>query len=258
MIIDIHTHIYDEKIYKSYFDKAKSKVSKAFVMHWHKFDLEKFLEFVASKDNLYAVGSIDVDGDIKNQLDIHQKLFQENKIFGIKLYPGYQYFYSSDKKIYPIAELCQKYNKPLIFHSGDVYDSDKTAILKYAHPIHVDELAVKFPKCKIIISHFGFPYFIETANIVSKNENLYTDISGTIDKQDCKKDDRNLFKQYVKDLQRALSYFPDVKEKIMFATDYGEEDPPIDEIDPYIKIVKRVFKSEQENVFHKLAEKMFF
>lgn len=259
MIIDIHTHIYDEEKYKAYFNKTKERISKAIVMHWCKFNLMELLNFTDTKDNLYVVGSIDVEGDIQNQLQVHQKLFQEKKIFGIKLYPGYQYFYPSDEKIYPIAELCQKYNKPLIFHSGDVYDPDKTAILKYSHPIHIDGLAVKFPNCKIIISHFGFPYHVEAANVIYKNKNVYTDVSGTLDALDTKQEEKDAFKQYVNDIKRAIAYFPDVKTKTMFGSDYGGEDTPLHEIEPYIKFVNTVFPKENRDlVFYKLAEELFF
>ncbi len=259
MITDSHTHIYDEEKYKSYLKRAKGMISKIIVMHWPKFDLEKLLNFTTAKNNLYVVGSIDTEKEIKEQLEVHERLFKEKRIFGIKIYPGYQYFYPSDEKVYAIAELCQKYNKPLIIHSGDVYNPDKTALLKYSHPLYIDELAGKFPNCKIIISHFGFPYYMETANIVSKNKNVYTDISGTIDKQNTKKKEKAIFNQYMRDIERVFAYFPSIKEKIMFGTDYGGEDTPLCEVSPYIKIVNAVFsRKDQDVVLHKLVEKLFF
>ncbi len=269
MITDTHTHIFDEDTYKSYFVKANDKIDKVLTIYYkvttnkkegiEKVDLEDLINFAQSKDNLYVIGSVDVDDDINKQLESLQQLFEEKKIFGIKLYPGYQHFYPSDEKIYPIAELCQKYNKPLIFHSGDVYDFEGKAVLKYSHPIHIDGLAVKFPKCKMVIAHFGFPYHMEAANVVSKNENVYTEISGTIDKPDTNKDAENLLSQYAKDLQRVFNYFPNVKSKTMFGTDYGGEYTPLNQIEPYIELVERVFsKNEQENLFNKLAEGLFF
>ena len=177
MIIDNHTHIYNEKTYQEYFEKTKDKVSKALVMGYFNDELpygdpknyyfEKVLEFVEQKENLFMAGSINMEKDIGRQVKNLEKFFQEKKIYGIKLYPGYQYFYSSDEKIGLIAELCQKYDKPLIFHTGDVYNLEGDAILKYSHPIYIDELAVKFPKCRIVISHFGFPYLLEAANLPS-------------------------------------------------------------------------------------------
>jgi len=255
MIIDIHTHIDKEKIYQQYLKKSKNKVAKILVMEWLKSkDLEGLIRFVESKKNLFVAAAINFNKDISQQLESREKLFKENKIIGIKLYPGYQHFYASDPKIYPIATLCQKYNKPLIFHTGDVWDPDNEAILKYSHPIYIDDLAVKFPKCKIILAHLGFPYHLEAANVVSKNKNVYTDISGTLDSPR-----KDLLNQYIKDLTRVFAYSPIVKEKIMFGTDYSGENTPLKEIDNYIKIVKRVFSpEEQKNVFYKLAEKLFF
>lgn len=258
MIIDSHTHIYDKKIYQDYFTKARGKILKTIVMSWWKLDLEELIQFASQKDNLYIIGNIDMTGEIDKELKKQDKLFQQKKIFGIKLYPGYQYFYPSDEKVYSIAELCQKYNKPLVFHSGDVYNPENDALLKYSHPSYIDELAVKFPKCKIVISHFGFPYHLETANIVSKNENVYTEISGTLDECESDKEAKDMLNQYIKDLRRVFFYFPNVRAKTMFGTDYGGEHTPLRFIEPYIKVVKSVFsEKEQEVVSYKLAERLF-
>ncbi len=260
MIIDIHTHIYNNKIYQDYLLKSNHKAKKILVMDEPSIAIKDLLNFASKKNNLYIIGTVDVQENIEKQLKDLEILFQKKKIFGVKLYPGYYHFYPSDKKIYPIAKLCEKYNKPLIFHSGDVYDIKNKAILKYSHPIHIDDLAIKYPQCKIIIAHFGFPYFIETANIVSKNKNVYTDISGTIDNDSYSLGEKKkLFNQYVKDLLRVFAYFPDVKKKVMFGTDYSGENTPLSEIKPYIKFVEHVFsKKEQNSVFYQLANKLFF
>ncbi|MCX6760744.1 MAG: amidohydrolase family protein [Candidatus Nealsonbacteria bacterium] len=259
MIIDIHTHIYTEETYQTYLSKTKGRELKVLVMAWHEQNLEDLLSFISTKNNLFLVGTVNIESNINEQLEKLEKLFREKKIFGIKLYPGYQYFYPSDEKVYPTADLCQKYNKPLIFHSGTTYSVDKKALFKYAHPIYIDELAVKFPKCKIIISHFGFPYQLETATVIYKNENVFTEISGTIERLSSKEDARDILNQYIKDLSRVFSYYPEVKKKVMFGTDYSGEDTSLCEVAPYIKLVERVFrKDEQKNVFYSLAENLFF
>lgn len=260
MVIDIHTHIDDEPTLGFYLKKARSRIDMAFVLHWYKDDLAKLAEFVASKPNMKLIASVGLGepSDISIQLSIIERMLVQKQVIGIKLYPGYQHFYVFDSRIDPIANLCMKYDKPLVVHSGDVNDDSGEAILKYTHPIYIDDLAMKFPELKIVIAHFGFPYLLECANVVSKNKNVYTDISGTIVDDLPKKQFFALFEEYKKDLRRALNYFPDIRGKIMFGTDYGGADAPDNELDLYLKLVKQVFSAkEQKNVFSELATKLF-
>lgn len=265
MIIDVHTHIFNAKSRDSYQKKLKGKDHKVIVLPWFNsassefLDLSQLLQFVEEEANIFAAGSIDMLGDVAKQLQFHEELFKEKKIVGIKLYPGYQHFYPNDPKVIPIAELCAKHKKPLIFHSGDFYDPENKALLSYSHPIHIDELANKCPSTTIVISHFGFPYLLETANIVARNPNVYTDISGTIDDCGSARDIKKLTKQYVNDLQRVLTYFPSVKMKILFGTDFVADHLSLNKVQPYCKVIMSLLnKKEQENAFHGLAEQLYF
>jgi len=268
MIIDTHTHIFDEETYKTYKDKSAGRINEAITLHfWVGLNdkepaqkpLESILDFAKTKEDLSVVAALNMHYSISEQLEKFNKYFQEEQIVGVKLYPGYQRFYPSDERIFPIAALCQKYNKPLIFHSGDVFDEAGSAELKYSHPIHVDGLAVRYPECKIVIAHFGFPYHLETANIVSKNKNVFTEVSGTILEPRSEAEAIALLNQYIKDLERVFAYFPDIKEKVMFGTDYAGENIPLNQVEPYIKLVEALFsKEEQKNVFYELAKKLFF
>ncbi len=68
-----------------------------------------------------------------------------------------------------------------------------------------------------------------------------------------------MLNQYIQDLTRVFNYFPTIKSKIMFGTDFAGEDTTLNLVAPYIKLVEHVFSGkEQENVFYKLAEKIFF
>lgn len=259
MIVDTHTHIYLEKDYQDYIGKAKERVSIMISLHSSSFDLEHIMSFAETKNNLYVVAGFDANDNIKSQLKKFDTYFREGKIVGLKLYPGYQKFYPSDKVVFGAVELCQKYGQPIILHSGDFYGAKDWAYLKYSQPIYIDDLAVKFPGCKIIISHFGFPNFLDTACVVSKNPNVYVDISGTIDNHGSDKEVENLTKQYAGDLQRVYTYFPNIKNKTLFGTDYSGESTPLNQVEPYIKVVEKIFsKTEQEEVFSSLAKKLFF
>lgn len=265
MIIDVHTHIYNAESRDSYLKKLERKDCKVIVLPWFNknlegwLDLNQLLDFVEGEKDMVAAGAIDMDGDVPTQLHIHEELLKEKKIVGIKLYTGYQHFEPNDPRVISVADLCGKYNKPLIFHSGDFYDPGNIALLKYSHPIHIDELAKRCPKTNIVISHFGFPYILETTNVIAKNANVYTDISGTIDDCGTDEDCEKITDQYIKDLERALCYFPSVKMKILFGTDFVADHLSLNKVEPYLRVLSTLLnEKEQENAFHELAEELYF
>jgi uncharacterized protein len=257
MFIEIHTHIYNEKTLKAYFKKSPFKDGKIISLHWHTEKLENVINFSEAHKNVFVAASVDMEKLARPQIAKFEKLFKEKKIVGLKMYPGYQYFYPSDKAVDPFAELCAKYGKPLVFHSGDFYDPEakKPPLLKYSRPFHIDELAGRNPWTKIIIAHLGFPYQLVAANVVNKNPNVYTDISGTIDRD---KPER-VTKQYIVDLKRVLNYYPELEDKIMFGTDYSGDDTDLCQVKPYFDVVKSVFSAKKrQRVLSGLAEKLFF
>jgi predicted TIM-barrel fold metal-dependent hydrolase len=131
-------------------------------------------------------------------------------------------------------------------------------MIKYSHPAYVDELAAQMPGCKIIISHFGFPYMLETALIVYKNPQVYTDLSGTIDADDSIVS-TSLLEQYKEDLRRAFTYYPGVRKKTLFGTDFISNETCLSEVGSYITLVKDIFLAEEQAlVMGDLAQKLFF
>ncbi|MGD2295729.1 MAG: amidohydrolase family protein, partial [Candidatus Aminicenantes bacterium] len=70
---------------------------------------------------------------------------------GIKLYPSYNHFFPNDKKIYPVYELAQEHGLPVLIHTGSsVFKGSK---IKYANPLHLDEVAADFPGCSLLMAH---------------------------------------------------------------------------------------------------------
>ena len=70
---------------------------------------------------------------------------------GIKLYPGYNHVYVYDELYDPIYELARKYNKPVAIHTG--LTATANALLKYSHPMTLDEAAVKYPDVQFVMCH---------------------------------------------------------------------------------------------------------
>jgi predicted TIM-barrel fold metal-dependent hydrolase len=92
---------------------------------------------------------------------------------------------------------------PVMFHTGtSVFQGARN---KYGDPMHLDDVAVDFPKMTIIMAHGGRPLWMDTAFfLLRRHPNVYMDISGV--------PPRHLMK-----------YFPRLEEmapKVLFGTDW--------------------------------------
>lgn len=169
---------------------------------------------------------------------------------GIKIYAGYFHYLVSDKIYDPVYSLALKYDLPVAVHTGDTY-SDR-GLLKYSHPLSVDELAVKYPDLKIVICHLGNPWVMDTAEILYKNKKVYADISGL------QVGDKALFKRfcseelYLNTFRTAL-IFADCYEKIIYGSDW-----PLAPMKVYIDMVKLIVPEEHHRkVFYENALSVF-
>lgn len=76
----------------------------------------------------------------------------------------------------PWFRLAAKHDVPVMIHTGDTYS--KTAKIRNAHPLLVDDIAVDFSDT--ILCHAGNPWFTDAAQVLYKNDSVYTDISGLV------------------------------------------------------------------------------
>ena len=100
------------------------------------------------------------------------------ELAGIKLFPGYHPFYPHDRRLDPVYEYAHLRKIPVLIHTGDTMDVH--GLVKYARPVEVDEVAVRFRDVPIVLCHFGNPWIDEAAEVVYKNKNVYADTSGLL------------------------------------------------------------------------------
>ena len=141
-------------------------------------------------------------------------------IWGLKFYPGYEHFYPAHKILRPYLQKVEEYGKPAIFHSGDLFNKVGGSLLKYALPIHIDELAVEMPNLKIVIAHMGYPWIIDAAQVCYKNPNVFADLSGLAYGKFTEHDKEN-FRHCFREFRRIC---PDPS-KLLFGTDWPITDP---------------------------------
>lgn len=119
------------------------------------------------------IGVASVDPLAKDAKDIVERAFKDLGLMGLKLNLSIAKIYPSDEKVQSLLEICEKYNKPVIFDSGFAWE--KNSVAKYSRPIEFEETLIKWPNLKICLTQFGWPWMKETAMLMLKHQNLYTD-----------------------------------------------------------------------------------
>ena len=126
----------------------------------------------------------------------------------IKIHPPHQLLYPNDyingvKELEIIYRAAEANGIPIMVHTGtSIFPGARN---KYGDPMYVDDVAVDFPKLKILLAHGGRPLWMDTAFfLVRRRRNVYLDISGIPPKT-------------------LLKYFPRLEEiahKTLFGTDW--------------------------------------
>ena len=222
MILDAHTHIGFNDVLKARpsqliasMKKAKIRRACVFAGDLNGCSTERLLKEVrAYRGILFPIGSISLFKKTSSVRDV-QRWLSKGDIHGLKFYTGYEYFYPFDRRLRPYLKLLSQYGKPAIFHSGDTYNVVGKAKLKYAHPLHIDELAVEMPQLKIVIAHMGYPWVADAAEVCYKNKNVYADTSGFV-YGTFTKNDEALFK----DILRTYTAIAGSLDKVLFGTDW--------------------------------------
>ena len=159
----------------------------------------------------------------------------------IKIHPPHQLLYPNDyvrgvKELEIIYRAAEANGIPVMFHTGtSVFPGARN---RYGDPIYVDDVAVDFPKLKILLAHGGRPLWMDTAFfLVRRHPNVYLDISGIPPK-------------------RLLEYFPrlaEIASKTLFGTDWPG--PGVPDIKQNVEDFRTLAIGEEmhEQIFSKTA-----
>jgi len=164
--------------------------------------------------------------------DIIEQSLRNPKAVGIKLYPGYYPFSVNDPIYEPVYELAAKFNIPVVIHSGDTFS--ERGLIKYSHPLAIDELAVTHRQNFFVIAHLGDPWVKKSAEIVRKNPNVGTDISGLLIGSQAYLEEMGSDPLTLNEFRHALMYAVSW-DKILFGSDW-----PLAPINAYLDLVRTI------------------
>ena len=259
MIIDAHTHLFSsnadaesEKLLRT-MDRVGIDRSILFpsARNWESTEI---MIRIAQKhpDRFSAVGSVSPLERNRQMMEALRRWLSSGVICGVKFFLGYEHFYPvpQETKLKLFLDVIRGFDVPVIFHTGDTYNKHGDALVKYAHPLAVDELAVAYPNLTIVIAHLGFPWIIDAAEVVYKNKNVYADISGwaygkTTGMQ------KRYFRQ---ELMRARGLVLESFDKLIFGTDW-----PISDSGSYLGWARDlpITASEKRLFFSETARKVY-
>jgi uncharacterized protein len=163
------------------------------------------------------------------------------KIRMIKIHPPHQLLFPNDylngvKELETIYRAAEANGIPVMFHTGtSIFPGARN---RYGDPIFIDDVAVDFPKLKIILAHGGRPLWMQTAFfLLRRHANVFLDISGIPPKS-------------------LLEYFPrldEISHKTLFGTDWPG--PGVPEVEENLEAFRALPLSEniQQQILSKTA-----
>ena len=208
-------------------------------------DLDTCLKLVENEKKLFLLGTIDVRKEGMRSISKIDFLFKKGKIKGIKIYPGHDPIYPTDKRLIPLYKLCIKYNLPIMIHTGR---GEIKNAREYNDPKYLVKITKKFPKLKIVISHYFEPNLEYCYNLTKNFISIYYDTSGLADKDVVK--ERGL--KTIKDiLTRTLKEKPN---NVLFGTDYA-----CCSIKKHIELINSLNISDEikDKIFYKNSNRIF-
>jgi hypothetical protein len=112
-----------------------------------------------------------------------RRLIEECGVRGFKFHPSVQDFFPDDRMAYPLYEVIAAAKLPALFHTGQTGVGARTpggggVRLKYANPMHLDDVAADFPDLQIVMAHPAVPWQDEQLSVAVHKPNVWIDLSG--------------------------------------------------------------------------------
>lgn len=201
MIVDCHTHVGAAEHFSGEFVADSRRAwgpagdpSRTLEQHWEAveavdraivlafagprigFDVPN--EYVAAyvaehPEKLIGFASVDArDADAPATLE---RAIGELGLRGLKLAPTYQGFDPLSPEAMAVYEVADGLGLPILWHQGTTFV--RSAELRWALPLQIDQVAIRFPDLRIVIAHLGHPWIDDALVVVRKHPNVFADIS---------------------------------------------------------------------------------
>ncbi len=111
-----------------------------------------------------------INRNIKEIIKYHKKGF-----LGVNLSPYIWGIKANAKELFPIYAICEQFGIIAIIHGSIHYNRGQSMWL--GDPKHIDDIAIHFPKLKIVISHASNGFGVLGLAVAQRHPNIYLEFS---------------------------------------------------------------------------------
>ena len=134
--------------------------------------LNKHLANIEERHPERIISFASIDPRRKKASDLFRTCIEDHRLRGLKWHPDDGY-YPNSPEAYRVLEVAEELDVPLLTHTGPLPGWRS----KYSHPIHLDDVALDFPKLKIIAAHMGDTWWRDWVAIAKYKKNIYGDLA---------------------------------------------------------------------------------
>lgn len=180
MIVDCHTHLHcaERGMLAEEHRRACKDIDACFVLAGLSSDraavnadLENYLRQMPKAYGFAAINPLH-DPISAKQL---KALKKEDRMVGLALYCAEEDFHPAHSRALQLYEAAEQLGLVVYFHNCPPFSPP--AVLDYAQPWLLDEVARTFPKLRIIIGRMGLPFHLQTLCLLGKHENVFADLT---------------------------------------------------------------------------------
>jgi predicted TIM-barrel fold metal-dependent hydrolase len=121
------------------------------------------------------IGFLTVHPHDPRALDEIERATSDLGLRGIKLGLNYQNVDPLSEDAFRVFRRAEELGLPILLHQGT--SPNQFADLDYAHPRHIDRVAMAFPNLRLILAHMGHPWQVDCIAVIRKHPHVYADIS---------------------------------------------------------------------------------
>jgi predicted TIM-barrel fold metal-dependent hydrolase len=100
---------------------------------------------------------------------------RERGFHGLSLRPFMVGLPADDRHYYPLYAKCAELDVPVSIHSSANWSTD--VVNDMGHPRHIDPVARDFPELRIVMSHAGYPWVLESVLLAWKYPNVWLELA---------------------------------------------------------------------------------